>query len=112
RPEAALCHSGLAPKRQIASPALRPSARAPVLLCTLLFIPFCRSCLHESPALGVGLPPAQHVPDDRGQLAHHRDAGDGGPPAPLDPLEPLAQAGVPAPHLVRPLRHPPPPHPP
>jgi hypothetical protein len=61
RHEAALCHSGLAPKRKIVSPAPLPSARAPTVLCTLLFLPFFRSCLRESPALGVGLPFAQHV---------------------------------------------------
>src|SRR5262249_50020347 len=95
RHEAALCHSGLAPKRQIASPTLLPgSAPSPTLLPTLLFLPFCRFCLREGSALSKGLPFAQHVPDDRGQLAHHRDARDGGPPAPLDPLEPLAQPGV------------------
>src|SRR5262245_60427083 len=87
------------------APALAPGA-----LCTLLFLPFFRSRLRDSPALGVGLPPAQHVPDDRGQLAHHRDAGDGRPPAALYPLEPLPQPGVLAQHLVRHLRQQPPRH--
>src|SRR5262245_12779635 len=81
-----------------------------ITLYALLFIPFLRSHLREDPALGIGLPLAQHVPDDRGQLAHHGDTGDGRPPAPLDPLEPLPQPGVLAQHLVRHLRQQPPRH--
>src|SRR5262249_23502304 len=87
------------------SPALAPAA-----LCTLLFLPFFRSRRRDRPALGVGLPLAQHVPEDRGQLAHHRDAGDGRPPAAFDPLEPLPQPGVLAQPLVRHLRQQPPRH--
>src|SRR5437660_1360876 len=57
------------------SPGLRPpGGPAPTPLSALLFLPFVRSCPRDGPALGVDLPLAQHVPDDRGQLAHHRDA--------------------------------------
>src|SRR5215831_9174269 len=93
------------------SPPRRSPAALPGLLpYTLLFLPYLRPRLPDGPALGVGLPFAQHVPDDRGQLAHHGDAGDGGPPAPLDPLEPIAQPGVLAQHLVRHLGQQPPRH--
>src|SRR5262245_31360076 len=87
------------------SPAL-----APPPLCAPLFLPFFRSCLRECPALGVGLPLAQHVPDDGGQLPHHGDPGDARPPAPFEALEPLPQPGVPAQHVDRPLRQQPPRH--
>ena len=50
RHEAALCHSGLAPKRQIASPALLPSARAPT--------PHTLSCF--SPSLAPASATARH----------------------------------------------------
>ena len=72
--------------------------------------PCFRTRRREGPALGIGLPLAQHVPDDRGQLAHHGDAGDGRSPAALDALEPLPQPGVLAQHLVRHLRQQPPGH--
>src|SRR5215471_9872854 len=81
-----------------------------IALYALLFILFLPSHLREDAALGIGLPFAQHVPDDRGQLAHHGNAGDGGSPAPLDPFEPLAQPSVLAQHLVRHLRQQPPRH--
>src|SRR6516165_11088547 len=87
------------------SPAL-----APTLLCAPLFLPFFRSCLRECLALGVGLPLAQHVPDDGGQLPHHGHPGDARPPAPFEALEPLPQPGVPAQHVDRHLRQQPPRH--
>jgi site-specific DNA recombinase len=37
---------------------------------------------------------AQHVPDDRGQLAHHGDASDGRSPSAFDAFEPLPQPCV------------------
>src|SRR5262245_30504073 len=40
-------------------------------------------------ALTIRLPFAQHVPDEGGQLAHHRHARDAGAPAAFDALEPL-----------------------
>src|SRR5262249_54272443 len=76
-----------------------------------LFLLFFRCGLREGPALGLRLPFAQHVPEDRGQFAHHRDAGDGGAPSPLDPFEPLAQPGVLAHPFARPARQQPPRHP-
>src|SRR5262249_43870487 len=52
RHEAALCHSGLAPKRQIASPALLPSAREPTpyaLSCfSLAFAPASARARHSA----------------------------------------------------------------
>src|SRR5262249_49762290 len=77
--------------------AKSPHLRLP-LTClhfnALLLLPFVRSCPRGRPALGVGLPLGQHVPDDRGVLPHRGDAGDRGPPAAPDPLEPLPQRGV------------------
>jgi hypothetical protein len=39
------------------------------------------SCRREFSALGIRLAFAQHVPDDGGQLSHHRHARDGGSPS-------------------------------
>jgi hypothetical protein len=49
---------------------------------------------HGFSALRKRLSFTQHVPDDRGQLAHHGDASDAGSSSALDAFEPLAQPSV------------------
>src|SRR5262249_58306537 len=97
---------------QSANPSWRPSPAAPPRLFpyALLLLPCFRPRLPDGPALGVGHPLAQHVPDDRGQLPHHGHPGDARPPPPLEALEPLPQPGVLAQHLDGHPRQQPPRH--
>jgi hypothetical protein len=63
-----------------------------------------RSCSREGSALRIRLSFAQHVPDDGGQLPHHRHSGNAGSPPPFDTFEPIPQSRILAQDLVSHLR--------
>ena len=52
------------------------------------------SCGRQCPTVRISLSSREHVPDDRGQLSHHRHSSDGRSASAFDLFEPLPQPTV------------------
>ena len=70
--------------------------------------PLTRLRGRELATLGIGLPSAQHLPDNCRQLSHHRDACDATASPTLDAFEPFPQSRILPQDLVSHLRKQPP----